>query len=181
MKRQWTVQYSPNPFVSAVIPTKSITTPTAAEVPPPTSLPIWNRAVVRLCPSGARGNLRRGTCFIFLWDCSINPIGTERFAIATQRAMQRQETIAIYYDDKFISVPGVSVVITNGEAIITGMANAEDAERLASNIRNGALKLELQELRSNVVGAQLGSEAITTCLQAGVIGVILVAIFMVAV
>lgn len=112
---------------------------------------------------------------------SLNPIGTERFAIATQRAMQRQETIAIYYDDKFISVPGVSVVITNGEAIITGMANAEDAERLASNIRNGALKLELQELRSNVVGAQLGSEAITTCLQAGVIGVILVAIFMVAV
>lgn len=110
-----------------------------------------------------------------------NAKGTELFAAATERACSRGETIAIFYDDKFISIPGVSVVIYDGQAVVTGMANGEDAERLASNIRNGALKLELQELRSNVVGAQLGSEAITTCLQAAVIGFILVAIFMIAV
>lgn len=112
---------------------------------------------------------------------NFNANGTELFRTATERASQRGETIAIYYDDKFISVPGVSVVIYDGQAIVTGMTNGEDAERLASNIRNGALKLKLQELRSNVVGAQLGSEAISTCLQAAIIGFILVAIFMIAV
>lgn len=110
-----------------------------------------------------------------------NETGTQSFATATARALQNGETIAIYYDDKFISMPYVSSVINDGQAVVTGMANAEEAERLASNIRNGALKLELQELRSNVVGAQLGSEAITTCLQAAVIGFILVAVFMIAV
>ncbi len=117
----------------------------------------------------------------YVVSLSLNPEGTESFAEATQRAYSQGETIAIYYDDKFISVPRVSVVIKDGQAVVTGMSNAEDAERLASNIRNGALKLELQELRSNVVGAQLGSEAITTCLQAAVIGFILVAVFMIAV
>ncbi len=111
----------------------------------------------------------------------LNATGTESFAKATQKAYQQGETIAIYYDDKFISVPRVSVVIKDGQAVVTGMANAEEAERLASNIRNGALKLELQELRSNVVGAQLGSEAITTCLQAAVVGFILVSVFMIAI
>ncbi|MBO5341178.1 MAG: protein translocase subunit SecD [Lachnospiraceae bacterium] len=110
-----------------------------------------------------------------------NATGTESFAKATQKAYQQGETIAIYYDDKFISIPAVSAVINDGQAVISSIGNGDEADRLASNIRNGALKLELQELRSNVVGAQLGSEAITTCLQAAVIGFIIVAVFMVAV
>lgn len=112
---------------------------------------------------------------------SFNETGTKSFATATARALQNGETIAIYYDDKFISIPGVNSVINDGQAIVTGQSSAEEAERLASNIRNGALKLKLQELRSNVVGAQLGSEAITTCLQAAIIGFVLVALFMIAV
>lgn len=121
------------------------------------------------------GNIENVVALIF------NESGTQKFADATTKAYAKGETIAIYYDDKFISVPRVSVVVSNGEAYVTGMGDAQDAERLASNIRNGALKLKLQELRSNVVGAQLGSEAISTCLQAAVIGFILVAVFMVAV
>lgn len=110
-----------------------------------------------------------------------NPEGREKFAQATQRAVGKGETIAIYYDDRFISVPRVQVAITDGNAIISGMASYEESERLASNIRNGALKLTLQELRSQVVGAQLGTEAISTCLQAAVIGFALVAVFMIIV
>lgn len=121
------------------------------------------------------GNLQNVVSLIF------NETGTQSFAAATQRAVQNGETIAIYYDDKFISVPYVSTVIRDGQAVVTGLANSEEADRLASNIRNGALKLQLEELRSNVVGAQLGSEAITTCLQAAVIGFVLVAVFMIAV
>ncbi len=107
--------------------------------------------------------------------------GREKFAAATRKAVTSGESIAIFYDDKFISVPRVNQAITDGKAVVSGMANFEECERLASNIRNGALKLELQELRSQVVGAQLGSAAIETCLQAALIGFALVAVFMVLV
>ncbi|MCR5848922.1 MAG: protein translocase subunit SecD [Lachnospiraceae bacterium] len=112
---------------------------------------------------------------------SFNDAGTQKFADATRKAYNNGETIAIYYDGNFISVPRVSVVITNGEAVITGMANITEADRLASKIRIGALKLQLEELRSNIVGAQLGSEAISTSIKAAAIGLALVAIIMVAV
>lgn len=90
-------------------------------------------------------------------------------------------TIAIYYDGALISVPNVNERISGGEAQITGMQNITEAEMLAQSIRIGGLSLELQELRSNVVGAQLGSEAISTSIKAGIIGLILVMIFMIAV
>ena len=61
------------------------------------------------------------------------------------------------------------------------MASFEEAENLASTIRIGSLSLELEELRSNVVGAKLGQQAITTSLKAGVVGFVIVAVFMIAV
>lgn len=112
---------------------------------------------------------------------SFNSNGREAFANATQKAYSNGESIAIYFDGKFISVPRVSAVINDGNAVITGMANYEEADVLASKIRIGALKLELEELRSNIVGAQLGSEAISTSIKAGIIGFIVVVLFMIAV
>lgn len=104
--------------------------------------------------------------------------GTQAFAEATQRAFERGETIAIYYDGELVSVPTVQTVITGGQAQISGMADVDEAKTLASTIRIGGLKLELQEMRSNVVGAQLGSDAIKTSLIAAVIGFIIVCVFM---
>ena len=112
---------------------------------------------------------------------TLNESGKEAFAEATRRAYENSETIAIYYDDKFVSVPGVEAVITDGNAVITGQSTAAEAEQLASTIRIGGLKLELEELRSNVVGAQLGSEAIHTSLIAAAVGFALVVVFMIAV
>ncbi len=107
--------------------------------------------------------------------------GTQAFAEATQRAFDKGETLAIYYDGELVSVPTVSTVITGGQAQISGMRDIEEARNLASTIRIGGLKLELEEMRSNVVGAQLGSDAINTSLKAAVIGFALVCIFMIAV
>ena len=115
----------------------------------------------------------------FVVALTITKEGTTAFAEATQKALG--QTIGIYYDGDFISVPTVQTAITEGQAQITGMDSYEEAERLASQIRIGGLKLELEELRSNVVGAQLGSEAITTSLYAGAIGLALIAVFMIAV
>lgn len=107
--------------------------------------------------------------------------GTQKFADATQKAFAANESIGIYYDGAFISVPGVDAVISNGEAVISGMEDFAAAEKLASQIRIGGLKLELSELRSNVVGAQLGEEAISTSLKAAIIGLSVVALLMLVV
>jgi SecD/SecF fusion protein len=80
-----------------------------------------------------------------------------------------------------VSMPSVQNEITNGQASITGVGTYEEAGQLASTIRIGGLKVELEELRSNVVGAQLGVEAINTSLLAGLIGLTLIIIFMIVV
>ena len=108
----------------------------------------------------------------------LNDEGTAAFAAATQEAYAAGESIAIYYDGELVSVPNVNNVIENGEAEITGMASYEEAESLASTIRIGGLNVELEEISSEVVGAQLGQEALDTSLLAGAIGLAIVCIFM---
>lgn len=117
----------------------------------------------------------------YVVQLTLTETGTEAFAKATEKAYNAGESIAIYYDGEFVSVPNVQAVITDGSAVITGQDSFEEADRLASTIRIGGLKLELQELRSSVVGAQLGSDAIRTSLLAAVVGFALVVIFMIAV
>ena len=114
-------------------------------------------------------------------DLRMTTEGTEKFAVATGRAAKTGETIAIYYDGTFLSVPSVAKPLTDGVAQITGNFTYEGADKLASQIRIGGLKLELKELHSKVVGAQLGSEAIKTSLKAGAIGLAVIVVFMIAV
>lgn len=117
----------------------------------------------------------------FVVDLTFTGEGTTKFADATTKAFAKGETIGIYYDGDFISVPTVQAALTDGKAQITGMGSFEEAEKLASQIRIGGLKLELEELRSNVVGAQLGEEAVKTSLQAALFGLIIIAVFMIVV
>ena len=105
--------------------------------------------------------------------------GSEKFAEATENNVGSQ--IAIVYDDEILSAPTVQEAITGGQAQINGMADVEEAQNLASYIRIGSLSLELEELRSSVVAAQLGEEAITTSVIAGGIGLVLVILLMIIV
>lgn len=89
--------------------------------------------------------------------------------------------LPIVYDGEVISNPRVENAINGGSAVITGMADFTEAQTLATQIRVGSLALELQELESSVVGAQLGSEAISSSLKAAAIGLVLIIIFMIAV
>lgn len=107
--------------------------------------------------------------------------GAEKFREATTVAAVNHDIIYIVYDEQVVSAPSVREAITDGQAVISGMADYDEADILASTIRIGGLKLELEELRSNVVGAQLGNAAIATSLKAGGIGLALVMIFMVVV
>ena len=89
------------------------------------------------------------------------------------------KNLPIVYDGETISYPRVQSAITGGEAQITGMSSFEEADNLATQIRIGSLSLQLTELESSVVGAQLGSQAISSSLKAGAIGLAVVMVFMI--
>jgi SecD/SecF fusion protein len=103
--------------------------------------------------------------------------GTEKFAEATTANVGKP--IYIVYDGEVISYPTVQTAITGGSAVINGMSDSEEAEKLAETIRIGALPVTLTELSSNEVGATLGKDALSTTLKAGAIGLIIVAIIMI--
>ena len=107
--------------------------------------------------------------------------GTAKFAEATRKAAPHQGIIYIIYDDEIVSAPAVQTEITDGKCVVQGMASYEEAETLSSVIRIGGLKLQLEELCSKVVGAQLGSKAIETSLKAGAIGMLLVMLLMIVI
>lgn len=114
-------------------------------------------------------------------DLLMTEEGTQKFAQATANAYQKGETLGIYYDGSIISAPTVREALTDGRAQISGGFTHEEAEQLASTIRIGGLKLELEELHSKVVGAQLGEEAISTSLKAGALGFAVIVVFMIVV
>ena len=107
---------------------------------------------------------------------TLNAAGTKKFAKATSENVGK--VISIWYDGQEINRPVVETAITGGKAQIE-QSNYKDAEILATTIRIGALPLELEEIRSNIVGAKLGEEAIKTSLIAGAIGLAIVMIFMI--
>ena len=113
---------------------------------------------------------------------TFNDAGTKKFADATTTAAPTKATISICMDDEVISSPRVQEAITDGQASISspGMT-AEYANMLAGNINAGALQyeLKLEELRS--IGPTLGEKSLQTSIMAGIIGVCLVCVFMIAV
>ncbi|MGP1590043.1 MAG: protein translocase subunit SecD [Oribacterium sp.] len=102
--------------------------------------------------------------------------GAAKFASATEANLGKP--IYIVYNNQLVSAPTVQAVITGGEASITGIQGYEEATTIASTIRIGALPVQLTELRSNVIGATLGQEAISTSLKAAAVGIALVMLFM---
>ena len=107
--------------------------------------------------------------------------GQQAFSEATAKLVETNAPIYIIYDGEVISAPSVQSHITGDTCSIDGMESLEAAEDLASTIRIGALPVELKELRSNVVGAKLGEEAVQTSLLAGAIGLDIVFVFMIVV
>lgn len=115
----------------------------------------------------------------YIVQLTLTPEGQQAFSDATAELAETNAPIYIIYDGEVISAPAVDDHITGDTCSIDGMQSLEAAEDLASTIRIGALPVELKELRSNVVGAKLGEEAVQTSLLAGVIGLAIVFVFMI--
>ncbi|PKM59592.1 MAG: protein translocase subunit SecD [Firmicutes bacterium HGW-Firmicutes-4] len=102
--------------------------------------------------------------------------GTKLFADATQKYIG--QVIQIKLDEEIISAPTVNVAITNGEAVIEGIGDIEEAGNLASLIRGGALPVKLVPIEVRTVGPTLGQNSLNKSIYAGMIGIGLVLIFM---
>ena len=118
-----------------------------------------------------------GTIQEYVVQLAFSDEGTKKFADATTANVGKR--IYIIYDNEVASAPTVQTAITGGSAVINGMSDDEEAERLAQTIRIGALPLTLEELRSNEVGATLGKDALSTTLKAGAIGMGIIAVIMI--
>lgn len=109
---------------------------------------------------------------------SFNAKGAKKFKKVTTDHVGEQ--FSIIYDGQIVSSPVIQTAIDGGEAVISGSFDEfSQAEDMASTLRIGALPLELKNIRSNIVGAKLGVDALKTSLIAGAIGLALVIIFMI--
>lgn len=102
--------------------------------------------------------------------------GAKIFAEAT--AANLGKTISITLDGETISRATVNTVIAGGKGEITGNFTAGEAKNLATLILSGALPLNLTQLEVSAISATLGVEALDRAIQAGIIGVALVMLFM---
>ena len=105
-----------------------------------------------------------------------NETGTKDFAEATAKYIN--QVIEIKLDGEVISAPQVQTVITGGEAVITGMANIEEAGNLSTLIQAGALPVELEPVEVRTVGPTLGQDSLEKSIIGGAIGISLVFAFM---
>lgn len=112
----------------------------------------------------------------YIVSLTFNDKGTTAFGEMTTEYVG--QSTYIIYDGSVISAPTVKQAITGGQAQIDGQATLEEAETLASNIRIGALSLSLDEISHKVESAQLGSDALSKSLKAGLIGFIIIIIFL---
>lgn len=123
----------------------------------------------------------------YLVELTLGDSGVSKFTEATSKVSQYylstsydpRNVIAIVYDGTVQSAPRVQTTITGNSAVIEGQETFEEAQELATTIRIGALPIELEEIRSQIVGAKLGEKAIETSLIAGLIGFVALILFMV--
>ena len=107
-----------------------------------------------------------------------NAEGTKKFADLTTELVGKQ--LAIYLDDHLISSPVVNTAITSGEANISGSFSLDEAKGLSIQLNAGALPLSIKQISQTTVGATLGQEAVSKSTRAGLIGLGLVMLFMIA-
>jgi len=108
----------------------------------------------------------------------LNDEGTKAFAEATAKFVG--QVISIKLDETTLTAPVVQSAIPEGRGIINGFSDIQQAATIANLIMSGALPLNITLIESSAVSATLGVDALSTSLTAGIIGVILIMLFMIA-
>jgi protein-export membrane protein SecD len=106
-----------------------------------------------------------------------NQEGADLFAAITERNVG--QPVAIFLDGQAISIPTVNEKIPDGKAVISGKFNITEAKLLAQRLSAGALPVPIELISQQTVGASLGQDSVAKSLKAGLIGLILIALFMI--
>ncbi len=111
--------------------------------------------------------------------------GGELFGELTKNLAGTGRTLGIFLDERMISSPVVGVEfaqtgITGGNAVIQGRFTAQEANDLGVQLRGGALPVPVEIIENRTVGASLGKDSIQSSITAGIGGLALVLIFMIA-
>jgi protein-export SecD/SecF family membrane protein len=109
-------------------------------------------------------------------DFTLNAEGSKEFADATTKLVG--QPISIYLDGNEISSPNVNTPITGGSGYIEGSFTVEEAQKLASELQSGAIPIKLNQTEAQSISATLGVDALKTSIEAGLIGMIVVILFM---
>lgn len=104
--------------------------------------------------------------------------GAKKFEDVTRNNVNKQ--VAIVLDNQIISAPVVEAPITGGRAIIQGNFTADEAKELSIALNAGALPVPVSIIQQRTIGATLGAEAIKRSIIAGILGMIVIAFFMIA-
>ncbi len=107
-----------------------------------------------------------------------NDAGTKAFADATSKFFKQQ--IAIYLDGELLMAPEVDSVITNGQAQISGGYTLEEAIAEAAVLKGGALPVDVEVMSKRTVGPSLGADSLQKSLYAGMVGMALLLVFIIA-
>ncbi|MDQ3075809.1 MAG: protein translocase subunit SecD [bacterium] len=103
--------------------------------------------------------------------------GTKLFAEITKNNVGKM--VAIYLDGSAISTPVVRQEILDGQAVISGSFSPTEAKQLVGRLNSGALPVPISLLSKQTIGATLGSSAVAAGVKAGVVGFLLVALFLI--
>jgi len=107
-----------------------------------------------------------------------NEEGTKLFAQATKEYLNKRITILL--DNQVLTAPTVNSIITEGKASISGSFDSKSAKELAVQLNAGALPLPISIIQQSQVGATLGQDSLNKGILAGLVGLALVALFMIA-
>ncbi len=107
-----------------------------------------------------------------------NDEGSKLFAQATKELLNKR--IAIFLDDYPITAPVVQSVITDGKASISGNFTSQSAKELSAQLNAGALPLSIKLVQQSQIGATLGQDSLNKGILAGIVGLVLVSLFMIA-
>ncbi|MNB89630.1 bifunctional preprotein translocase subunit SecD/SecF [compost metagenome] len=110
-------------------------------------------------------------------EISISIKDKAKFAEITKRLLGKE--LAIYLDENLLSAPFVRAELTDGKASISGNYTLDEARELADTINLGALPLKLTEKYSQSVGATLGKQSLDQTVRAGLVGSLIILIFMI--
>jgi len=105
-----------------------------------------------------------------------NSDGTKLFSQITEANIGKP--VAIFLDGSVLSEPTVQTAITDGQAVITGQFTIQEAKDLVTNLNSGALPVPIKLISNQTVGATLGQDSVQKSIVAGIIGLLLIALFM---